>query len=184
MHSSYVLAAAALALPAAAAFTAPAAAGMRPVSGAGAACAVRAPANFAAGVAPAGTRRAAVLGLRASAETKSIETIKGDLMSVLSVGTGLKQAADPSNAGSVNELLLQLEPQNPTHAPAESELLNGCWELLYTGPYAQVPSPTAAMGGSPRRPAGPQNRPRAAPFWNIRRRAGRARAARRRLHRG
>jgi hypothetical protein len=79
-----------------------------------------------------------VLGLRASAEPKSVETIKGDLMSILSVGTGLKQAADPRNAAEVNELLMKLEPQNPTHAPAESDLLNGAWELLYTGPYAQV----------------------------------------------
>jgi len=139
MHASYIFAAA-LALPAAAAFTAPAAAGLRPSSAATSACSsARAPSLLAArAVAPAGPRRSAVLGLRASADTKTVESIKGDLMSILSVGTGLKQAADPRNAAEVNELLLKLEPQNPTHAPAESELLNGAWELLYTGPYAQV----------------------------------------------
>ncbi|CAM9547397.1 unnamed protein product [Pylaiella littoralis] len=33
----------------------------------------------------------------------------------------------------VNELMLQLEPMNPTEMPARSATLNGVWEFLYTG---------------------------------------------------
>lgn len=33
----------------------------------------------------------------------------------------------------INELVLQLEKVNPTSEPAESELLNGVWELIVTG---------------------------------------------------
>lgn len=33
----------------------------------------------------------------------------------------------------VNELMLKLEPMNPTEEPARSPVLNGVWEFLYTG---------------------------------------------------
>lgn len=33
----------------------------------------------------------------------------------------------------MNELMLKLEPMNPTDTPARSALLNGVWEFLYTG---------------------------------------------------
>lgn len=67
--------------------------------------------------------------------TADLETIKSDLLTQLSVGSGLKQAADQSNRIKVNEALLRLEPHNPTENPASSPLLNGVWELLYTGGY-------------------------------------------------
>jgi len=56
-------------------------------------------------------------------------------MTQLSVGSGLKGAADSANRAEINELVLKLETQNPTAQPAESPLLNGVWELLYTGGY-------------------------------------------------
>jgi len=65
----------------------------------------------------------------------ALETLKGDLMTQLSVGTGLKGAADASNRAEINELVLKLEPLNPTESAASSSLLNGVWELLYTGGY-------------------------------------------------
>lgn len=34
---------------------------------------------------------------------------------------------------AVNELMLKLEPMNPSDAPARSAMLNGVWEFLYTG---------------------------------------------------
>lgn len=37
------------------------------------------------------------------------------------------------NRTEVNELMLQLEPMNPTDKPARSPVLNGVWEFLYTG---------------------------------------------------
>lgn len=37
------------------------------------------------------------------------------------------------NRTQVNELMLKLEPMNPTDAPAKSPVLNGVWEFLYTG---------------------------------------------------
>ena len=46
--------------------------------------------------------------------TGDLETIKSDLLTQLSVGSGLKQAADQSNRIKVNEALLRLEPHNPT----------------------------------------------------------------------
>jgi len=77
------------------------------------------------------------LGLRMEVakgtETARLETLKGDLMTQLSVGTGLKGAADASNRAEINELVLKLEPLNPTATAALSPLLNGVWELLYTG---------------------------------------------------
>lgn len=63
------------------------------------------------------------------------EAIKSDLLSQLSVGTGLKVAAGGDRV-TINELLMKLEPKNPTEDPAMSPLLNGVWELLYTGGYA------------------------------------------------
>ncbi len=46
--------------------------------------------------------------------TRDIEAIKSDLLTQLSVGSGLKQAADQTNRIKVDEALLQLEPHNPT----------------------------------------------------------------------
>lgn len=37
------------------------------------------------------------------------------------------------NRAEANELMLQLEPMNPTDKPARSPVLNGVWEFLYTG---------------------------------------------------
>uniref|UniRef100_A0A7S0V885 Plastid lipid-associated protein/fibrillin conserved domain-containing protein n=1 Tax=Hemiselmis tepida TaxID=464990 RepID=A0A7S0V885_9CRYP len=71
------------------------------------------------------------------------EEVKSDLLSQLSVGTGLKVAADGDRV-AINELLINLEPANPTKDPAMSPLLNGVWDLLYTGGYGGGPvdSPT------------------------------------------
>jgi len=76
-----------------------------------------------------------------------VETVKSDLMTQLSAGTGLKQAANPANRPEVNEILLKLERHNPTESPAESPLLNGVWELLYTGGYGNgfFDSPTREL---------------------------------------
>jgi hypothetical protein len=64
------------------------------------------------------------------------EDVKSELMSQLSAGTvGLKmQEGDDRN--KINELLISLEPKNPTPKPAESALLNGVWEMLYNGGYS------------------------------------------------
>ncbi len=86
------------------------------------------------------------LGLRmaevesATSTTAGLEALKSDLMTQLSVGSGLKGAADSANRAEINELVLKLETQNPTQQPAESPLLNGVWELLYTGGCAPHPT--------------------------------------------
>jgi len=79
-----------------------------------------------------------------AATSLDVETVKSDLMTQLSAGTGLKGAANPANRVEVNEILLKLERHNPTESPAESALLNGVWEMLYTGGYGDgfVDSPT------------------------------------------
>lgn len=52
-----------------------------------------------------------------------------------------------ANAGEINELLLQLERDNPTEAAAQSTLLNGVWELQYAGSLAPgiIDSPTREL---------------------------------------
>ncbi len=64
-------------------------------------------------VATCHTRRARPIAMSVKT-TADIETIKSDLLTQLSVGSGLKQAADQSNRIKVSETLLQLEPHNPT----------------------------------------------------------------------
>jgi len=78
---------------------------------------------------------------------RGIKEAKRELMVLLTQGTGLKGAADTRNAAQVGELLLVLEAMNPTPAPAGSALLNGAWELLYTGGYSKgfVDSPTREL---------------------------------------
>ena len=104
-----------------------------------------APRSVRGAVSPAANLRAASLssrtapvrlGLRMAAVESSVassETLKGDLMTQLSVGSGLKGAADAANRAEINELVLKLESQNPSENAAGSSLLNGVWELLYTG---------------------------------------------------
>lgn len=64
---------------------------------------------------------------------------KEELMSVMSF-------ASESVRSSVLELLTKLEPTNPTEAPATSPLLNGVWDVVYSG-YAPGPlkSPTRPL---------------------------------------
>ena len=86
------------------------------------------------------TSRSQPLGLRMTAATSmdaspALENLKGDLMTQLSVGSGLKGAADPANRAEINEMVLKLEPMNPTELATSSPLLNGVWELLYTGGF-------------------------------------------------
>ena len=68
-------------------------------------------------------------------------------MHLLTQGTGLKGAADSRNREQVHEIVLMLERMNPTDSPAESDLLNGDWEMIYTGGYAQgfIDSPTREL---------------------------------------
>lgn len=73
--------------------------------------------------------------VESTTRTAGLEALKSDLMTKLSVGSGLKGAADSANRADINEMVLKLETQNPTLEPAESPLLNGVWELLYTGGY-------------------------------------------------
>lgn len=92
------------------------------------------------------TRLMATSGEGASAEP-AVKPMKSKLMRLLSKGTGLKGAADAANRAEVNELVLGLEKNNPTEEPAASELLNGGWEMIYTGGYAQgfIDSPTREL---------------------------------------
>lgn len=93
-----------------------------------------------AGLRPA---RSPALRMQETAETQeeaapasdALEGLKGDLMTQLSVGSGLKGAADSANRAEINELVLKLEAMNPAESAASSPLLNGVWELLYTGGY-------------------------------------------------
>lgn len=72
-------------------------------------------------------------------------TGKSDLMDAVKDISGSTVAA--SQRIVVNELLLKLESQNPTEAPATSPLLNGVWELVYSGGVADgiLPSPTRQL---------------------------------------
>ena len=58
--------------------------------------------------------------------------LKADLMSTVG---GFGSSITSSKRVLVNELLIKLESENPTEAPATSPLLNGEWELMYTGGY-------------------------------------------------
>lgn len=71
---------------------------------------------------------------------------KDELMSVISASSpaGAKLSSDLRSA--VIELLIKLEPSNPTESPATSPLLNGVWDVVYSG-YAPGPlkSPTRPL---------------------------------------
>lgn len=64
-------------------------------------------------------------------------------MSVVSTASPIGAVASESLRSNVLELLTKLEPSNPTDAPATSPLLNGVWDVVYSG-YAPGPlaSPT------------------------------------------
>lgn len=50
-----------------------------------------------------------------------------------------------STRATINEVLLKLEALNPTKEPTMSPLLNGVWDLRYSGGYTSegaLPSPT------------------------------------------
>ena len=113
-------------------------------------------------IAPSGARRSGTcaqtkttcsvvrLGMAADAgesSQPSSKSVKTQLMDLLTQGTGLKGAADTRNREQVNEIVLMLERMNPTASPAESDLLNGDWDMLYTGGYAQgfIDSPTREL---------------------------------------
>mmetsp|Transcript_29859 Transcript_29859/g.97676 ORF Transcript_29859/g.97676 Transcript_29859/m.97676 type:complete len:278 (+) Transcript_29859:71-904(+) len=68
---------------------------------------------------------------------------KEELLSV--VGTAVGDVSSDLRA-SVTELLLSLEPANPTEDPATSPLLNGVWDVAFSG-YAPGPlnSPTRPL---------------------------------------
>ena len=60
--------------------------------------------------------------------------LKEDLMMTVG-GGGIGSGVSASKRILVNELLIKLEAANPTAAAATSPLLNGEWELMYTGGY-------------------------------------------------
>ncbi|KAL3916324.1 MAG: hypothetical protein SGPRY_006872, partial [Prymnesium sp.] len=69
---------------------------------------------------------------------------RDSLLALLS--DGLRTSA-ADQQGEINELLLQLERDNPTEAAAQSTLLNGVWELQYAGSLAPgiIDSPTREL---------------------------------------
>lgn len=71
---------------------------------------------------------------------------KEELVSVMSTASPVGVPATESIRSSVLELLAKLEPTNPTEAPATSPLLNGVWDVVYSG-YAPGPlkSPTRPL---------------------------------------
>lgn len=75
-----------------------------------------------------------------------LTTPKDELMSVVSTASPIGGKASDSLRSSVNELLTKLEPTNPTDSPATSPLLNGAWDVIYSG-YAPGPlaSPTRPL---------------------------------------
>jgi hypothetical protein len=64
------------------------------------------------------------------------EDVKSELLSQLSAGTVGMKMQEGDDRIKINELLISLEPKNPTPKPAESALLNGVWEMLYNGGYS------------------------------------------------
>ncbi|KAG5189318.1 hypothetical protein JKP88DRAFT_260048 [Tribonema minus] len=61
------------------------------------------------------------------ADVSSKADVKSDLLSQIDLESSAAKRIE------VNELILKLEPLNPTDAPAQSTQLNGVWEFLYTG---------------------------------------------------
>ncbi|CAM9667597.1 unnamed protein product [Ectocarpus fasciculatus] len=53
--------------------------------------------------------------------------VKTDLLKQIDLSSSKQMRTE------VNELMLKLEPMNPTEKPAASAILNGVWEFLYTG---------------------------------------------------
>ncbi|CAB1100153.1 unnamed protein product [Ectocarpus sp. CCAP 1310/34] len=53
--------------------------------------------------------------------------VKTDLLKQIDLSSSKQMRTE------VNELMLKLEPMNPTDKPAASAILNGVWEFLYTG---------------------------------------------------
>ncbi|CAN0279957.1 unnamed protein product, partial [Ectocarpus sp. 13 AM-2016] len=53
--------------------------------------------------------------------------VKTDLLKKIDLSSSKQMRTE------VNELMLKLEPMNPTEKPAASAILNGVWEFLYTG---------------------------------------------------
>ena len=94
--------------------------------------------------APPAALRAQSLSLAAAvAEEVTVASPKEELLSV--VGTAVGDVSSDLRA-SVTELLLSLEPANPTEDPATSPLLNGVWDVAFSG-YAPGPlnSPTRPL---------------------------------------
>jgi len=77
-------------------------------------------------------------------DAETVGDDKSDLIATVSGGSSSSGPETASQQVMVNELLLKLERTNPTAAPATSPLLNGEWDLVYQGGYAEglVQSPT------------------------------------------
>ena len=79
-------------------------------------------------------------------QSQAVDSESGSLVSnVLDlIPTTIGDVSESSRA-QINEILYKLEALNPTSAPARSSLLNGQWELKYSGGYVSegaLDSPT------------------------------------------
>ena len=73
---------------------------------------------------------------------------KEELLGVIGTTGPAGSAVSEDLRSTVIELLMKVEAANPTDAPATSPLLNGVWELVYSGNYAPGPfavSPTRQL---------------------------------------
>ena len=73
---------------------------------------------------------------------------KEELLGVIGTTGPAGTAISDDLRSTVIELLMKVEAANPTDAPATSPLLNGVWELVYSGNYAPGPlavSPTRQL---------------------------------------
>eukprot|EP00882_Tetradesmus_deserticola_P029537 GHRQ01033093.1.p1 GENE.GHRQ01033093.1~~GHRQ01033093.1.p1 ORF type:complete len:257 (+),score=64.17 GHRQ01033093.1:130-900(+) len=79
-------------------------------------------------------RRARRFQALAALKSTSTAPMKADLVKTVTRLNSAQEADDPALQGSLLQLVQQLAAVNPTPRPAESELINGRWALLYTLP--------------------------------------------------
>mmetsp|Transcript_39188 Transcript_39188/g.71343 ORF Transcript_39188/g.71343 Transcript_39188/m.71343 type:complete len:331 (-) Transcript_39188:152-1144(-) len=87
---------------------------------------------------------------RAATKDKDVSSLKADLMSLLDDDELAKEVLRPEGKpirGRVDELIVQVERQNPTEEPVFSESLDGEWMVKYAGSYAPglLSSPTREL---------------------------------------
>jgi len=87
---------------------------------------------------------------RAAAAENDVSSLKADLMSLLDDDELAKEVLRPEGKpirGRLDELIVQVERQNPTEEPVFSESLDGEWMVKYAGSYAPglLSSPTREL---------------------------------------